>query len=204
MKLPVDVAEPDHRAGGVAARSRRSGREKQIERSVVIEISDVQAHLARKVGAGVRHSCDLGGLPALSFVLVRNPEDSAVGLHRQQIENAVVVGVRHGHGFDGRQTRGQRALLELSLTKIHEDVQPARAIDDRGIGIAVAIQIGPGKPAYAGNSVEGMNGQEGSISIISQDGRSAGFCAQHDIEIAVGFNVHRPRSGVAGIGDRFG
>ena len=99
---------------------------------------------------------------------------------------------------------GQRALLELSLPKIHEDVKPARAIDDRGIGIAVAVEIRPGKPVHAGNSGEGMNGQKGSIAIISQDRRRAVFCAQHDIEIAVGFDVHRPRAGVAGIGDRFG
>ena len=74
----------------------------------------------------------------------------------------------------------------------------------RGIGIAIAIEISPGKPAYAGNSVEGMNGQKCAISIISQDGRSAGFGPEHDIEIAVGFNIDRPRSGVGRVGYRFG
>jgi len=64
------IAQPDHRARVVAACSRRSRRKNQIERAIVIEISDVHAHLARKVGARVRHSCDLGCLPALPFVLV--------------------------------------------------------------------------------------------------------------------------------------
>src|SRR6185369_11251080 len=38
-----DVAEPDHRARVVAARSRRSGRKDQIEGAIVIQISNVQA-----------------------------------------------------------------------------------------------------------------------------------------------------------------
>ena len=37
----------------------------------------------------------------------------------------------------------------------------------RGIGIAVAIKISPGKTAHAGDPVEGMNGQERAVSIIS-------------------------------------
>ena len=96
----VYVAQPDHRTRGVGARSWRGGREKQIESPVVIQISDVQAYLAGQIAAGARNSGNLCRLPALSFVLVRNADDGAVGLHRQQIENAVIVGVSHGHGFD--------------------------------------------------------------------------------------------------------
>ncbi len=99
---------------------------------------------------------------------------------------------------------GQRTLLELSLPQIHEHVKLARAVDDRGIGIAVAVEISPGKTAHAGDSGKGMNGQERAVAIISQDRRRAVFCAEHDIEISVSFNVHRPRAGIAAIGYRFG
>ncbi len=88
-------------------------------------------------------------LPALSFVLVRNPNDGAVGLHREEVENPVIVGVSNSYRFDRRQTRRQRTLLELSLAKIHEHVKFARAVDDRGVRIAVAVEISPGKSGHA-------------------------------------------------------
>ena len=99
--------------------------------------------------------------------------------------------------FTDGKSGGQRALAELSLPLVHEDVKLARAIDDRGIGIAVAVEIGPGKSAHAGNSGEGMNRQKRSVAVVSQDSRHAVVRAQHDVEIAVGFDVHRPRAGVA-------
>ena len=69
-------------------------RQDQIEGSIVIEVGDPQPYIAGKIVGCVGHSGDFSRFPALSFVLVRNANDSAVSLYRQQVENAVVIGVR--------------------------------------------------------------------------------------------------------------
>ena len=114
-----------------------------------------------RVAAGVRHSGDLGGLPDLPFVLVRNPKDSAVGLHRQQIENAVVVGVRDGDGFDRRQASGQRALAGIvpgdRFMKTCSCPAPSMIAAS---GLPSPSRSAQANPSYAGNSVKGMNRAE--------------------------------------------
>ena len=47
-----------------------------------------------------------------------------------------------------------------------------------------------------------MDGKKCSISIVAKDRRRSVFCAQHDIEIAVGFDVNRPSPGIRRIGHR--
>ena len=112
------VAEPDHRACGVAARSRRRRREKQIEGPIVIQIGDMQAHFAGQDSSpGFGNSGNLGGFPALSFVLVRNPEDGAVSLHRYQIENAVVVGIGHRDALTDVRSGGSGRSLNCPWRK---------------------------------------------------------------------------------------
>jgi len=81
--------------------------------------------------------------PSFDLRSCLNPNDGSVCLHREEVEDSVIVGVGHCHRFDRRQTRWQGTLLELSLAKIHEHVKFARAIDDNGIRIAVTVQIGP-------------------------------------------------------------
>ncbi len=79
-------------------------------------------------------------------------------------------------------------------------MKPAASINDRGIGIAVAIKISPGKTAQPRHSGKGVNRQKRTIPVVSQDRGDAVVGAKHDVQIAIGFNVNRPRTGVGGIG----
>ena len=77
----------------------------------------------------------------------------------------------------------------------------ACSVNDRSVGIAVAIEIGPGKAAHARNSSEGMDREKCAVPVVSQNGRDAGAGPEHDIQIAIGFDIHGPRPGVGRVGD---
>ncbi len=53
------------------------------------------AHLRQDM-RGVGHLRDFRRLPALAFILVRDSDNGAVRLHRQQIEDAIVVSICYG------------------------------------------------------------------------------------------------------------
>src|ERR1700722_12942938 len=92
-ELTVVIAEPNQGVGyaGIGRRRRRS--QKQIERSVIVEISHVQSDIVREIGGGIRDSGNLRRLPAFSIVFTGDSKNGAIRLHYQQIEHAVVVGV---------------------------------------------------------------------------------------------------------------
>ena len=98
----------------------------------------------------------------------------------------------------------KRTLAELTLALVHEHMEPARSVDDRGVGIAVAVQISPGKAANARNSGKRMNVQECAIAVVAQNGRNAAVGPEYDIEVAIRLDVHRPGAGVRRINDRLG
>src|SRR3984957_18122970 len=105
------IAEPNHSARCTWCLLR--GSQKDIERTVVIEVSHAESHLALEVLVSVRDSGNLGRVPAFAFVLVGNPNDGAVSLHCEQIENSVVVCIGDRNRFDKRQTCRERTLAEL-------------------------------------------------------------------------------------------
>ncbi len=80
-KLLLLIAEPDQRSARALAGNLRRRRQEQIERSVIVEISDSQPHFACKVVGRIRYSGNLSCVPALPFVLIRNPTDNTVTLH---------------------------------------------------------------------------------------------------------------------------
>ncbi len=84
---------------------------------------------------------------------------------------------------------------------VHEKMEATGAVDDGSIGIAVAIEVGPGKACHARNICKRLDGGEGAVSIVAQHLRHSLFCSHHDVQIAVGFDVHGPRAGVAGVED---
>src|SRR5208283_2146775 len=141
------VAKPNQSTGRTRRRLCRS--QKKIERSIVVEVGNVESYLAHEIPRSIRDSSNLGNVPAFSFVLVRNPNDSPVRLHRQEIKNSIVVRIGDGNRFDERQTCRERTLAELPLSLVHEDMQPTGAVDDGSVRVAVAVKIGPGKSAHA-------------------------------------------------------
>src|SRR5579871_511623 len=66
------------------------------------------------------------------------------------------------------------------------------AVDQRDIGVAVAVEITPGKSPQAGDARERMQNDESAVPVISQHGWDAASCAEHDIEIAVRFDIYGP------------
>ena len=83
----------------------------------------MKSHFAREIVGSVRDSGNLGHVPAFSFILVRDPNDGSVSLHRQKIENSIVVRISDSNRFYERQSCRQRTLTELPLPLIHKDVQ---------------------------------------------------------------------------------
>ena len=61
---------------------------------------------------------------------------------------------------------GRRAP-EITGPLVMEDMQLAGAIDQRSVGIAVAIEIDPDKLLHAGNSSKGMYRGKRSIAVVS-------------------------------------
>jgi len=89
---------------------------------------DAQGSEAAVEGAGrvpvrAQEELGLGDVPALPFVLVRNPDHAAIRLDRQQVESAIVVAIgdgdRHNHddlpivlaGGGGRTAVGRHVRL---------------------------------------------------------------------------------------------
>src|SRR5579862_5760998 len=118
----------------------------------------MKSHLTRKIVGSIRHFGNLRRVPALSVIFVGDSNDGTVALHRDQIEHSIIVRVGDRNRFDEWQSRWERTLAELALPLIHEYVKPSRAVDDRGIGVTVAIQIGPCEPEHARDSGKRMNG----------------------------------------------
>src|SRR5262249_26996249 len=105
------------------------------------------------------------------------------------------------HRSDLWQTR-QRTVAKLSLAFVHEDVQMASAVDDGSVRIAVCVEIGPGESLYSRDSSERMDGQECAVSIVAEDRWFALRTAEHDVEIAIGFDINCPGAGVSCVGYR--
>ena len=124
-KFLLLVAQPDHCAARVLAWSFRGWRNDQIKRPIVVEIGDPQPNFTGKIVGCVRNPGNFSRIPALSFVLVGNTNDGAVRLYHQQIENPIIIGVCHRHGFYRLQIGGQWTLAELALPLVHEHMKTA-------------------------------------------------------------------------------
>ena len=92
--------------------------------------------------------------------------------------------------------------MEVASTVVMKDVQLTGAVDQRSIRISVTIEIGPDKLLNAGHARKGMNRGKGAVAVIAQDGWRTGLSAQDNVQIAVGFDIRGPRTGIAGVQKR--
>ena len=143
------VSEPNERARRTLRGHWSDRRQIKIERSVVVQVSDAQAHLTREIVRRVGDSGDLSDVPGLALILVRNSNNGTVGLNRQQIQHSVVIGIGYCDRFNGPKIGRDGTFAELALALVDKDVKPSRSIDDRGIRIAVSGKISPDKLAHA-------------------------------------------------------
>ena len=115
----------------------------EIERPVVVQIGDMQPYFTRKIELASGTLAISRCVPTLSFVLVGNSDDGAVGCTASRSRTPSLLASATATAFTSPKSAGKRALAELTLALVHEHVQLARSIDDRGIRIAVTVQDQP-------------------------------------------------------------
>src|ERR1700691_4905537 len=178
-------AEPEARGGSIAWRPNVC--EEQIDCAVIVEVGGEEAEWiseSRRCIGNARNFCR-----SPCVVVIREPRNRAVGLDGEQIESAAVTRVGGGDGFSDAEFRKRGDLVEASCALVVEDVQLTCGVKDRSIGISIAIEIGPYELLESRDAGEGMEGREGAVAVIAEDGRCTRRRAKNDVKIAVGFDV---------------
>ena len=134
--------------------------------TVVVEIGGAQAHLAaeplrRVLNARTSPTSHAAPGPCRRCAAPRHC------CERDEVEHAVAVHVGDCDRFDAGDIRRQGALAKLALTIVDEDAQPSCAVDDCGVGIAVAVDVRPGN-RQAGHALEGVRDGEAAVAVVAQ------------------------------------
>src|SRR5580692_2254239 len=196
------IPEPNQRLGYRPREGRFDVGENQVERTVVVEVGDFEPHLARQGGSGIGNFDERRNVPPARF-FERNADDRTTRFDGEQIENAIVVGIRNTKSLDSWQARWKRDLSELALPLVVKNMKAPIAIDNCRIGIAICIEIRPSECAHSRHARERLNYREGIVAIVSQHLRSAVFFSKNDVQVAVGLDVYGPRPGVGRVRNAF-
>ncbi len=79
-------------------------------------------------------------------ILVRQTGDDSVVLHNQQIQHSIVINVHHIDALAlPRVLLGRVRSVNCPCRSLLKTWSVSEPIDDRSIGIAICIEIGPGK-----------------------------------------------------------
>ena len=70
--------------------------------------------------------------------------------------------------------------------------QVAASVQERGVGIAVAVQIGPGEFTEIRCPVKRLKRAEGAVAVVTEYRNLARPRGQNQVEVAVQFDVGRP------------
>src|SRR5215213_4130566 len=107
--------------------------------------------------------------PCRTMIFVRQTHEDAVVSYYCQIQHAVVIEFRQTHSAYGRKICGQDTLAELTLAFITEDVQFSDTVDQRGVGIAVGVEVAPGEVVDSLNGRENIHLFKGTVTVVSQN-----------------------------------
>ena len=145
---------------------------------------------------------DDGG-PRPRAIAARQHGDRSVDAERHQIEGGVSGGFDRDDGAD-RAGVGHRVRLEGAAAQVQLHVDAAGLVEERGVGHALAVEVGPGEAAHARHAGEGLLHGEGAVAVVAQQHGSDGQRRrrQHDVEIAVGVGVGGPHGASRCTGDR--
>ncbi len=113
-------------------------------------------------------------LPRPDSVVRDEAHYGPVRLKRQQIKTATVACVGGSDGSDSARIRRRSHLVEIPGAVVVQYVQMTGAIEERGVRIAVAVEIGPHTLLHSGESRKGMDGRKGALAIVAQDGGRSG------------------------------
>jgi len=75
-------------------------------------------------------------------------------------------------------------------------MQMVRSIDQSRIGIAIAVEVGPGKLTNARDAMKWVDWEKRTVAIVAQHGGRATSLSHHNVKIAVRLDVHSPGSRV--------
>jgi hypothetical protein len=171
--------------------------EQQIDCSVIVEIRQPQTYGSPEVHRRVGHVRQARPRPVA--VVIHQPRDGSAGLHNQKIKGSAVTRVRRSNRLHRGDISRHAHLAEIPAALIVEDVQLARAVDQRRVRQTIIVEVRPDELLYSGNAGEQMNRRESAVTVIAQDGGSARRGAKHHVEVAVGLNIQRPCAGVAAV-----
>ena len=168
-------------------------RHDEIGRAVVVEVGDDEA---RRPGGEPGRRVDAGDLRRL-------PRGAAFAL-REAEYRAVAVSARTSNGespftsaaaiADGLgEARGQRPLAKAPAALVQEDTHGSVRLEERGVGHAVAVEVGPGEAAEAAGARERPLRPRRCRRRCCAARRGAAVDRGHDhVEIAVGVDVGGP------------
>ena len=189
-KRPASFPEPDAGCATTGA--------DEIQGAVVVHVADEQSVRSYHVGRGrfpceLGPGCDLFGIPVL-FIDGESPDDS-VGVERDQVELTVRVQISQGQRDE---IAGRRSRTELKVTglPVGVEVKGALSVKQRGIRIAVAVEIAPHERPQAVRVGKGARDAPRSVTVVLQRLRRTVCRTQHDVEIAVHFEIRGPGSEV--------
>ncbi len=98
--------------------------------------------------------------------------------------------------FTAADPVGTATSPKLPERSIKKHMQMACAIDQRRIGVAVAVEVSPDKLTNPGDPVKRMNREKRAVPIVAQHNRKPTCLPHHNVEIAISLDVNRPCPGV--------
>ena len=158
----LGIAEPDQRAGAwLLSVTRVVGERNRSSAPLLSRSATCRRDLARKSSCLRPDTLAISAVSQLcpSFLSeMRMMAPSACTASRSRIPSLLASAT--AIAFTDGKLGGQRhARGIVPAARFMNTCSLPAAVNDRGVGIAVAIKIGPGKSAHAGNSGKGMNRQ---------------------------------------------
>jgi hypothetical protein len=154
-----------------------------------------QAHFAGQAIGCVGHRRDLRDLPLFAFLRQAQAADRAIG---PTAKRAIGRSDRHlpaAIAFMGNPAgmASSRKLAERWLRKTCRRPEPSISAASGFPSPLKSAQTNCRMPETEG---KGVCGKECAVAVVSQHKRKAGRCAYHNVQVAVGLDVHRPGAGV--------
>ena len=104
---------------------------------------------------GPRRADNLDHVPGLALVPVRDPEDGPIRSQRQEVDDPVAVQIGDRQG--GERAEALRDGPRAGTGRRARSSRPGAApgVEERGVRVAVLVEVGPGEVAEVGRPLEG-------------------------------------------------
>ncbi len=126
------------------------------------------------------------------------PADGTVATKRHEIENAIGVDVSKSQCHHIAETIRRGHLAKLPGLTVFEHMNLARCVEQRGVRIAIAIQIGGRERPQTDDAGEGAEHPPGAVAVVAEGRGRLVAHAGDEVEVAVHFEVHGPHSETVG------